>query len=329
MGWTQSRGSKIEHGMIEIERGEEATRLAELLDYPQDLLFLPAKVLGFATCCLYHRKRAGTPVKALKQLHDRVNIRRIQLGRLVANLDLPNEQNFPSLDIDEYDSPEQIAQLLRGHWKLPRGPITNLIDAVESAGGLVFIEPFETTKVDAVSQQSNDVPPLFFLNSDKSFDRCRYTLAHEIGHIVMHRFPTPDAESEADRFAAELLMPAREIASELKGLNIHRATLLKSKWRVSVQALIRRARDTRAITESRYKSLCVRVSQLGYRKNEPNPILPESPTAVSGIVHEYLRNRDYTLAELSAAALCEENEFRELFVARDEPNEGPELRLFT
>jgi Zn-dependent peptidase ImmA (M78 family) len=46
--------------------------------------------------------------------------------------------------------------------------------------------------------------------------RARFSLAHEIGHAVLHwdRFDAPegpDAEREAHRFAAALLMPAAEI----------------------------------------------------------------------------------------------------------------------
>ena len=45
----------------------------------------------------------------------------------------------------------------------------------------------------------------FFVNTEIPGDRLRWTLAHEIGHVVMHLMPSPDQEKEADRFAAERL----------------------------------------------------------------------------------------------------------------------------
>jgi Zn-dependent peptidase ImmA (M78 family) len=181
----------------------------------------------------------------------------------------------------------------------------------------------DTPKIDAVSQRADGLPPIFFLDRSKPADRCRYTLAHELGHIVMHRTPNTNAEEEADRFAAEFLMPGAEIRADLRNLTIARAAALKLRWRASMQAIIRRAKDTGAISVSSYQSLCVRISQLGYRKNEPNPIEPEAPKMLRRIMDLYMADRKYTVAELSAAMLCDEQEFRRTFLATD----SQQLRL--
>jgi len=139
----------------------------------------------------------------------------------------------------------------------------------------------------------------------------------------MHVTPTPNAESEADQFASEFLMPAREIRDDLRGLTIAKAANLKLKWRVSMQAIIRRAKDVGAITADKYKSLCVQISQLGYRKNEPNPLELEHPKMLRWIIDVYLRDRDYSVAELSKVALCREDQFRRDFLSDD----GPRLQV--
>ena len=133
----------------------------------------------------------------------------------------------------------------------------------------------------------------------------------------MHTVPTPNAEKEADRFAAEFLMPEHEVAHDLKEITIAKAANLKLKWRVSMQALIRRARDIRAIGDARYKSLCVRISQLGYQKNEPNPIKVEIPKMFRWVIDLYLRDRGYSVKELSAAMLCLEEEFRHEYLREE------------
>lgn len=318
MSWSQGKASKVEHGLIELSESELESVATALL-YPTELFYQGDSARGFGTCCLYHRKRTTTPVRALNKLHDTINIRRIQLARLIRGIALPNEPNFPALDIDEYESPEQIAQLVRATWQLPRGPVRNLAEVIEAAGGLIVMMDLETPKIDAVSQRSPELPPIFFLDRSKPADRCRFTLAHELGHIVMHRTPTPNAESEADRFAAEFLMPAREIERDLLNLTIPKAAALKLQWRVAMQAIIRRARDTGKISQSKYQSLCVRISQLGYRKIEPNPIEPEPPKILRQIVEMYLNERKYSIAELSAATLCEEQEFRDAFLCSEQP----------
>ncbi|HEY4311354.1 MAG TPA: XRE family transcriptional regulator [Pirellulales bacterium] len=313
MKWSQGKASKVEHGLIDLSQGE-VTRLSDLLRFPADLFYQYDAIRGFGTCCLYHRKRTTTPIRALNQLHDSINVWRIQIRRLLAGVSLPNEVNFPCMDIDEFKEPEVVAQMLRAAWALPRGPIKNLANIVEAAGGIIFDVNLNTPKIDAVSQRAVGMPPIFFLDPTKPADRCRFTLAHEIGHIVMHRTPSPNAEAEADRFAAEFLMPARDIERDLRNLTIPKAATLKLQWRVAMQAVIRRARDLGAISNSAYQSLCVRISQLGYRKNEPNPIQPEFPTALRQLINVYLDSRGYSVAELSETMLCREDEFRELYL---------------
>lgn len=324
LGWSQGKASKVEHGLLEVSK-EEGQQIADALAYPVELFYQAGSAVGFGSCCLYQRKRLTMPVRTLNKLHDEINIRRIQIGRLLQGVTLPHPPNFPRMDVDEYESPEEIARLVRASWQMPRGPVRNLIDAVEHAGGIVILCEVDSPKIDAVSQTIEGTPPLFFLDRNKPTDRRRFTLAHEIGHIVMHSLPTPNAEQEADRFASEFLMPEREIKGELKGLTIPKAAALKLKWRTAMQALIRRAKDVGAITDAKYKSLSVRISQLGYRKNEPNPLEPETPKMLRWLIDLYLQERGYSVKELSAAMLCQEQEFRRLFL---EEENGQGLRVF-
>ena len=82
--------------------------------------------------------------------------------------------------------------------------------------------------------------PMIVLNSEQPSDRLRFTLAHELGHLVMHRFPGPEMETEANDFASALLMPKNEITIALRGRRIDMATLaaFKPEWRVSMQAIL-------------------------------------------------------------------------------------------
>src|SRR5205085_1412705 len=136
-----------------------------------------------------------------------------------------------------------------------------------------------------VSQWVEGTPPLFFLNARQPGDRLRWTLAHEVGHLVMHEVPSPSQESEADAFAAELLLPADEIESELEPVTLPHLAQLKIRWRVSIAALLRRAHDLGLNTKSQYHRLFTRYSMLGYRHGEPAPVPVEQP----GLVRQVLR----------------------------------------
>ena len=112
---------------------------------------------------------------------------------------------------------------------------------MEAAGCLIIDTDFETTRVDGLSQWSG-AHPVVMLNVGAPTDRRRLTLAHELGHLCLHRQGVPDdVESDANTFAAEFLMPAETIRPELRNLTVGRLHDLKRYWRVSMQALIERA----------------------------------------------------------------------------------------
>ena len=95
----------------------------------------------------------------------------------------------------------------------------------------------------------------------------------ELGHIIMQNedVPYPRCDEEANEFAAEFMLPGKEVYSDLININCEKAYYLKSKWKVSMAALIKRAADISAITPSRYKSLMVQMSKLGYKKKNQIP----------------------------------------------------------
>ena len=132
-------------------------------------------------------------------------------------------------------------------------------------------------------------------------DRLRFTIAHELGHLIMKNEDNPyaECEDEANEFASEFLMPETDIKFELNNLSCEKAFYLKPKWKVSMASLIRRASDLGVITKSRYTSLNVQMSKLGYRKNEPTPIEKEKPTLFQEIIDSYIEAKGETLESIA------------------------------
>jgi Zn-dependent peptidase ImmA (M78 family) len=110
----------------------------------------------------------------------------------------------------------------------------------------------------------------------------------------MHKSPTGDIEDEADRFASEFLMPSDEIAPQLDGLTIEKAARLKPYWRVSMAAIVRKAKDLRGITDRQYRTLYMKLGTLGYRTNEPIMLPGEEPTIVPQLLDVYRTNFGYS-----------------------------------
>jgi Zn-dependent peptidase ImmA (M78 family) len=281
---------------------EDLEGISKVLNYTKEFLFQRDKVYGLGSSFLFHRQRKAAPMLLQRKIQAEINILRMQTERLLRGAEIETENRFEPLDIDAYNGKaEKIASLVRAAWRLPLGPIANVTSAVERAGGIVLKCSFETRLIDAAHLWLPDMPPLFFVNRDLPGDRLRWTLAHEIGHAVMHRNPTGDVEGQADRFAAEFLMPKQEIEKHLVGMTLERAAVLKQHWRVSMAAIIRHAHRLGCITERKYRSLFTSLSGQGYRTNEPFPIDVEEPQALRQLVavhRDDLGYDDFDLAKL-------------------------------
>ena len=140
---------------------------------------------------------------------------------------------------------------------------------LESAGAIVIMFDFGTRLIDGLSAYDplDAMPPIVFLNSTSPAERTRFTAAHELGHIVMHRrgFLSEDAEHEADDFASEFLMPTTEIKGFLGGITLDALASLKSRWKVSMGALLVRAVRLGKISERRSRTLWMQMAKLGYK----------------------------------------------------------------
>jgi len=307
---SQASISKFERGELGVSE-EQLQRLATVLDYPTSFFCRRNRLFGLSISGVYHRKRKSLSVLALKRIQAEINIRTMEVQTLLEGAELESENEFCGFDVEDFHGDvEYIAALLRAKWRLPLGPVKSVIGAIESAGGIVVKCDFGTRKLDAQSHWIPGMPPLFFVNRDIPADRLRFTLSHEIGHIVMHRIPTPNIEEEADLFASAFLMPRDEIMSELSPFSLERAMRLKRVWKVSIAALIMRAHHLGVIPEWKKRKLFTRMSAAGYRTKEPVTFEAEEAATVRRLIETYQKGMGYGTRELASQLALSEDEFR-------------------
>ena len=193
-----------------------------------------------------------------------------------SRFDLPKPE-IPSLTGRD---PESAADEVRARWGLGEKPISNVLHLLEAHGVRVYSLTQDNAQLDAFSLYWHG-KPFVFLSTMKSAERSRFDAAHELGHLVMHgEHETPhgpEAEMEANRYAAALLMPrASVLAAGLRFATVDRIVRAKRTWRVSAMALTHRLNELGLLTEWGYRSACVQLSRMGYRRNEPNGVVRES-----------------------------------------------------
>ena len=209
---------------------------------------------------------------------------------------------LPSCELPDLagEEPETAAIALRHEWGLGEKTIRNMIHLLESKGIRVF-SMAETGDIDAFSLWRESTP-FVFLNTMKSTEHSRFDAAHELGHLVLHRkvgSHGKTAEQEANHFASAFLMPQGSVLGRAPVLPSLNALIeLKKQWIVSVAALAYRLHGLKLIRDWHYRSLCVEISQLGYRKNEPAGALPEM-SLILGKVFQMLRSEGVTKADVA------------------------------
>jgi len=303
--------SRIEQDFREV--GEHHLKsISTVLNYPEGFFYEAGEYLPPA---LALRKRNIVAQKVLLPVEAQVNIYRLNVEKLLTAISHP-DINLPILDIEKLGSPAEVARKLRKLWKIEKGAINNLTQVLEENGFFLVSFDFNTERVDGMSILASSKFPIVFSNKRSLGDRQRFTLAYELGHLVMHLQTNPtftrDISHEANEFAAEFLMPEKDIKGDFKdGVTLNILADLKRKWKVSMQALLYRANDIDVITDNQKRYLINQFNSMNIRRREPAELdIPrENPMKLRDMITNYKNKQKLNVKQLALFFNTSEDEF--------------------
>lgn len=221
----------------------------------------------------HFRKQATTPASITSQVLARGSILDALAEALDNRLELPSV-NFPEFVVQSLDDVEAAAEAARDEWGLgSSGPITNMMRVVENAGAIVTYFGGVSDRVDALSMDRRR-PIIVRSEAKQSACRLRFDLAHECGHLIMHRgIQTGDrtTEDQANRFASAFLLPRApflHMFPRSRFLNWELIFHIKLRWKVSARAVLRRAFDLGIISADQYRTGNIHLVKTGQTKVE-------------------------------------------------------------
>lgn len=288
--------------------------LADALKFATALYKLDKETLPPAT----YRRRDTIPAKLLTKIDALINLYAFGIAHLLNAISF-DQLNVPLYPVSETQTPEQAAMQTRSAWQLPAGPVTNLIAAMEANGFITLPVDFETERIDSRSILIDDKFPVIFYNKKLQGDRLRFTLAYELGHIVMHtrsKVLRLDDSHEANVFAAEFLMPKADIVKDLNSkIDVEELGLLKNKWLVSMQSILYRAEDLGVITENHKRYLVNRFNQLQIRRREPKEldVAIERGHLLRDLITKYRSKQKMNVKQIAEFFYMKEDEFQATF----------------
>jgi Zn-dependent peptidase ImmA (M78 family)/DNA-binding XRE family transcriptional regulator len=199
---------------------------------------------------------------------------------------MPDDESFLIKCIEDA---ERAADSLRRVWKLGIDPIPLMAELLEEKGvKVISLElPGNVSGSKAhVSRPGKEDVPVIVVNQLHNGERQRFTLAHELAHLVLRFAGLSDAEQEkaADRFAGAFLM-AREMMVQLLGehrtsISLGELAELKKLFKVSIASLVVRCSQLGMISKTVYGRLWGQIKALGWNgpsSTEPNRLAPEVP----------------------------------------------------
>jgi Zn-dependent peptidase ImmA (M78 family)/DNA-binding XRE family transcriptional regulator len=323
---SQGTLSKIEQGLKTVTQ-EQAEKFSEALSCPISFFTMSERLYGGPISAVpMYRKKASVGIKVLDRLIAEINVRIAHVRKLLQFIEFQPEFDLPSYDPDDYDGDAtEIAKNTRKSWYMPSGPVKNIVEVLERAGCLVIDCDMDDTGLSGVSYNLPGLPPMIFINKNQPLDRYRFTLAHELGHLIMHKAPNPNMEAEADSFAAEFLMPGRDISPYLRDMSIEKAASLKPFWRTSMASIIFRAKTLGFLNQGQNEYIWRQMSSRGYRINEPVQLARdgESPTLLAEIFEHVKQELEYNNDEISQVFSLNFDEIQKLYLI----NKSNTLRL--
>jgi Zn-dependent peptidase ImmA (M78 family)/DNA-binding XRE family transcriptional regulator len=171
-----------------------------------------------------------------------------------------------------HGDPAVVARRVRKAWHLPGGPVVHLVRTLEARGIVVTWLRAVDGGPGAFSTAPHGRPMIVLSGMENPLCR-RFSVAHELGHLLLHPDPEPGStrhERQASAFAAELLMPAAEIPGRLP-VPVDLAALKDTAdgYGVSVTALVKRGKELGVYPESTLRRTLAAIRRLGWHSHEP------------------------------------------------------------
>jgi Zn-dependent peptidase ImmA (M78 family) len=268
-----------------------ASRLAEALQYPLAFFYLPDIDLVEAEAVSF-RALARIPAKK----------RDMVTGAIAhaQSVDRWITERYERPDVDVPDlsgvAPVEAAATVRSAWGLADGPLPSVIGLLESKGVRVYSlgtssAPWDLDEVFGISMWRDGIP-FIFINLNVTVERVRFSLLHELGHLVLHRADDPDTtrtEKQANTFAGHFGIPSSFLTAEFTPFDSF-PDILESKKRIRASAMsyVYRLNEDGLIDEWRYRELCVRLRR-DYGKDEPEPMVEKESSSLLRQVIDDLR----------------------------------------
>jgi len=331
-GISDSQISKYESG--NHPPGSEALeRLSDVLRMPVEYFFSARTRPTECASPIYYRSMSS----ATKLQRSRASAKYSWLQDMYFYLQKFVE--FPEVNLPDLDPPssiheitpnfiEEAAEEARRAWNASDAPISNITRMLETNGCFLGFYDLDASTLDGFSQWFHG-RPYIVINTVKegkqvSASRIRFSLCHELGHLLMHKNIKPESlknteefrklEKQAHRFSAAFIFPQSAFLEEIGSFTLSSFKMAKPRWKLAISSMIFRAEDIGLIDDDAVKRLRRAYGSRKWSRNEPwdEIIEPNYPELVTDAIKLLLAEKVQTKQEILQAMSLNRDDIEEI-----------------
>ncbi len=256
--------SKYEKG-LSMPSSEVLIKLAKALQVQVDYFFTPQTIeLG----ALNFRKKSKLSITRLKAIKEEVKNRvsnYIEIENIL-QIETAFKTSVQKRKISSLEDIEKSVLAIRNEWKIGIDPVHNIIQALEDQEIKVIEIEEEENLFDGMATLIDDKYAVIVVNKNFGIERKRFTLLHELGHLLLD-LPNCDKKEEekfCNRFAGEFLFPKssiiREFGIKRDHISLKELIEMQKKYGISISAIVYRLKDIGIISEAKQRNFHISLN---------------------------------------------------------------------
>lgn len=214
---------------------------------------------------------------------------------------------------------------LRKEWDLGTDPIPNIIEMLELKGIKVLLID-DVDEIDGLAVfTSNGIPVVVVNTRNKSIERIRFTIIHELAHLLLNfekniADNSKEVEIFCHLFSSCFLLPTEMLLKMIGGakrdyIYINELISIKEYFGISIRAIVHRLKGLKVITDSYYERWMVYMSKTYGAKSEPGNYKGEEKSRnFDQLINRALAEELISLSKAAALWNISINELRKGFV---------------
>jgi len=234
------------------------------------------------------RKKANVSEAKKNLLFETINRK---LGNINEIINILGDNVLPDIDISnkaKIEYADNAAKQIRNFLSLPElGPVGNITDVIENKGIIICELEIADDWFSGINGTVNG-RPYIVVNKNMPAERQRFTLIHELAHILFDLENEENEEKIVNQIAGSFFFPREDVIRELGTFRTDiRFDLrcLQREYGISMQTVLLRAKQVGVISERTYLSQQKLLSKLGLRKDEKSGLPNENSELFNKLVN--------------------------------------------